>query len=313
MLAFVDHWYTRTGFGVGRILRWLGLSSSKYHHWKARRGQPAAPPAPLPKSSWLLAREKQAIIDYHRLHPEEGYRRLTYMMLDEDLVAVSPSSVYRVLRAGGWLTGAAKAPSRKGQGFEQPLAPHQHWHVDISYINICGTFYYLCALLDGYSRYVVHWELREQMTAAEVQIIIQRAREGFPGVTPRVISDNGPQFIAKDFKEFVRFCGMTHVRTSPFYPQSNGKIERWHQSLKKEAIRPKTPTTLAEARQVVATFVEHYNHQRLHSAIGYIAPADRLHGRDTVIFQQRKQKLAEAKRHRAHLALAGAEKQAANA
>jgi len=297
---------------VGQILRWLGLSSSKYHHWKARGGQPAAPHAPLPKSSWLLAREKQAIIDYHRWHPEEGYRRLTYMMLDEDIVAVSPSSVYRVLRAGGWLTGAAKAPSRKGQGFEQPLAPHQHWHVDISYINICGTFYYLCALLDGYSRYVVHWELREQMTAAEVQIIIQRAREGFPGVTPRVISDNGPPFIAKDFKEFVRFCGMTHVRTSPFYPQSNGKIERWHQSLKKEAIRPKTPTTLAEARQVVATFVEHYNHQRLHSAIGYIAPADRLHGRDTAIFQQRKQKLTEAKCCRAHLALVEAEKQAPN-
>ena len=152
MLAFVDHWYTRTGFGVGRILRWLGWSSSKYHHWKARRGQPAAPPAPLPKSSWLLAREKQAIIEYHRLHPEEGYRRLTFMMLDEEIVAVSPSSVYRVLRAGGWLAGASKAPSRKGQGFEQPLAPHQHWQVDITYINICGTFYYLCALLDGYSR-----------------------------------------------------------------------------------------------------------------------------------------------------------------
>ena len=294
---------------MGQLLRWLGLPSSKYHHWKAQRGQPVAPHALLPRSSWLLAWEKQAIIDYHLLHPEEGYRRLTFMMLDEDLVAVSPSSVYRVLRAGGWLAGASTAPSRKGQGFEQPLAPHQHWHVDISYINICGTFYYLCALLDGYSRYVVHWELREQMTAAEVQIIVQRAREVFPGVTPRVISDNGPQFIAKDFKEFVRFCGMTHVRTSPFYPQSNGKIERWHQSLKKEAIRPKTPTTLAEARQVVATFVEHYNHHRLHSAIGYIAPADRLHGRDTVIFQQRKQKLTDAKRHRA---LSGAQKHVAN-
>ncbi len=127
-----------------------------------------------------------------------------------------------------------------------------------------------------------------------------------------MISDNGPQFIAKDFKEFVRFCGMTHVRTSPFYPQSNGKIERWHQSLKKEAIRPKTPTSLAEARQVVATFVEHYNHQRLHSAIGYIAPADRLHGRDIVIFHERKQKLAEARRRRAHRALPETPKHVAN-
>ena len=224
------------------------------------------------------------------------------MMLDEDVVAASPSSVYRVLKAVGLLSSVPKPPSKKGKGFEQPLLAHQHWHVDVSYINICGTFYYLCSLLDGYSRYVVHWELRERMTEADVEIIIQRAREGFVGVHPRIISDNGPRFVARDFKEFIRVCGMTHVRTSPFYPQRNGKIERWHQSLKKECIRPKTPTSLEEARRVVADFVDRYNHKRLHSGIGYIAPADKLHGRDTLILQERTRKPTEAQLRRAQTA-----------
>jgi transposase InsO family protein len=88
---------------------------------------------------------------------------------------------------------------------------------------------------------------------------LPRAPERFPGVTPRIISDNGPQFIARDVKEFIRLCGMTHVRTSPYYPQSNGKIERWHRILKEECIRPGTPLTLEDARRIVAKFVEYYN------------------------------------------------------
>ena len=153
-----------------------------------------------------------------------------------------------------------RKPSLKGTGFQQPTQPHQHWHVDISYINICGTFYYQCSVLDGYSRYLVHWELRRSMTEAEVEVILQRAHERYPDAKPRIISDNGPQFIAKDFKEFVRQVGMTHVRTSPYYPQSNGKIERWHQSMKAECIRPQTPLSEEDARRLMTKYVEHYNY-----------------------------------------------------
>ncbi|MFZ6186197.1 transposase, partial [Nannocystis pusilla] len=113
--------------------------------------------------------------------------------------------------------------SKKGTGFQQPDRPHRHWHVDIAYINLAGTFYYLCSVLDGYSRYIVHWDLRESMTERDVECILQRARELFPQARPRVVTDNGPQFIARDFKEFIRVAGMTHVRISPGYPQSNGK------------------------------------------------------------------------------------------
>lgn len=160
--------------------------------------------APVPRDWWLEPWEKAAILDFHADHPLEGYRRLAFMMLDADVVAVSPSSVYRVLKAAGRIAPRGGKPSRKGRGFEQPLQPHEHWHVDVSYINIAGTFFYLCGLLDGCSRFIVHWEIRESMTEPEVETILQRARERHPDARPRIISDNGPQFVAKDFKEFIR-------------------------------------------------------------------------------------------------------------
>ena len=277
---------------------WLGLATSKWHAWKHRYGKANEHNAWIPRDHWLEDEEKQAIRDFHALFPLEGYRRLTFMMLDADVVACSPSSVYRVLQEAGLLDRHTPKSSSKGQGFVQPLRPHEHWHVDVSYLNIAGTFYYLCSLLDGCSRFLVHCELRETMTEADVEQIIQRAREKFPGVTPRIISDNGPQFIARDFKEFIRLCGMTHARTSPYYPQSNGKIERWHRLLKEECIRPGTPLSVQDARRIVGKFVEHYNTVRLHSAIGYVTPQDKLQGRDKEILAARDRKLEAARERR---------------
>ena len=107
--------------------------------------------------------------------------------------------------------------------------------------------------------------------------------EKYPHAKPRIISDNGPQFMAHDFKEFIRIAGLTHVRTSPYYPQSNGKIERWHKSLKADCIRPGVPLNLQDARRLVTRFVERYNTVRLHSAIGYITPADKLAGKEEAV------------------------------
>jgi putative transposase len=252
----------------------------------------------VPRDWWLEEWEKQAILTFHAKHPLEGYRRLAFMMLDADVVAVSPSSVYRVLRDAGLMQRHNSKPSRKGTGFEQPLRPHEHWHVDVAYINVAGTFFFLCTLLDGYSRYVVHWEIRATMTEVDVETIIQRAREHFPDARPRIISDNGPQFVARDFKEFIRICGMTHVRTSPYYPQSNGKIERWHRSVKSECIRPGVPLSLEDAQRLVADYVRRYNEVRLHSAIGYVTPADQLAGRAPTIFAARDLKLETARERR---------------
>jgi putative transposase len=283
---------------VRRFIGWLGVAASKFHDWRTRYGSANEHNALVPRDWWLEPWEKAAILEFHRGHPLEGYRRLAFMMLDADVVAVSPSSVYRVLRDAGSIKAHHSKPSLKGKGFQQPLRAHEHWHVDVSYLNVAGTFFYLCSLLDGYSRFLVHWEIRESMTEAEVETIIQRARERFPGERPRIISDNGPQFIAKDFKEFIRICGMTHVRTSICYPQSNGKMERWFKTLKGECIRVKTPLCLADARRLVEEYVAHYNEIRLHSAIGYVAPAAKLAGRDRQILAERDRKLEAARERR---------------
>lgn len=242
--------------------------------------------------------EKQAIIDFYRRHPLEGYRRLTYMMLDADVVAVSPTSVWRVLNRAGLLSKWSRRPSPKGRGFEGPSKAHQHWHIDVSYINVSGTFYYLASVLDGYSRAIVAWSLRQSMRETDIEILLEAAKEKHPQARPQVISDNGPQFIAADFKEFIRLSGMTHVRTSPYYPQSNGKLERWHKSLKNECIRPGVPLTLDDARRLIGRYVEHYNGVRLHSAIGFVTPADMLAGRREEIHAARDRKLEQARERR---------------
>jgi len=298
VVDFFRRWSEKTEIGVGKFITWLGIRSSKFYQWQQRYGRVNEHNGWIPRDFWLEPWEKEAIIQYHYEHPLEGYRRLTFMMLDGDVVAVSPSSVWRVLRNAGLLSRWKGKPSLKGTGFMQPLQPHEHWHVDVSYINVSGTFYYLCSVLDGCSRYVVHWDLRESMTEADVEIILERAKEKYPEAKPRIISDNGPQFIARDFKEFIRISGMTHVRTSPYYPQSNGKLERWHQSVKSECIRPLTPLTLEDARRLIQRYVDYYDGVRLHSAIGYVTPADRLVGRQAEIHAARDRKLEQARQLR---------------
>jgi transposase InsO family protein len=277
---------------------WLGIAKSKFHDWRQRFGKVNEHNAWVPRDHWLDEEEKRAIKEFHAQYPLEGYRRLTFMMLDRDVVAVSPASVYRVLKEAGLLGQRPVKASRKGTGFVQPVQAHEHWHVDVSYLNLGGTFYYLCSVLDGYSRSIVHWEIRESMKEPEIEVILQRARERYPEAKPRLISDNGPQFVAKEFKEFVRVCAMTHVRTAPYYPQSNGKVERWHQTLKGECIRPGTPLTMADAQRIVGKYVTYYNEERLHGALDYVTPQDQLAGRAAAIWAERDRKLAAARERR---------------
>ena len=298
VVDFVSHWSERAQLPSQRLLGWIELSPRKYHRWQQRYGKANEHNGLVPRDHWLEDWEKLSIVEFAGKYPLEGYRRLAFMMLDQDIVAVSPSSVYRVLKQAGLLQSCWQKPSRKGSGFVQPLEPHEHWHIDFSYVNIAGTFYYLCSILDGYSRSIVQWEIREAMKEADAEIVLQKAREKYPEARPRIISDNGPQFIAKDFKEFIRLWQTSHVFTSPHYPQSNGKLERWHRTLKEQAIRPKTPLSLEDAQRIVGEFVDHYNTVRLHSAIGYITPKNKLEGQAEAIWKARDQKLEAARERR---------------
>ena len=220
------------------------------------------------------------------------------MMIDENLAFVSANTVNRVLKKAGLLDSKDSKPSSKGKGFDHASKPHTQWHIDVSYINAGGTFYYLCSILDGYSRFIVGWDLAESMKEGDIQMIVQKAKEKFPVTKTRLISDNGPQFRAREFKSFVRLCGMEQTFTSPYYPQSNGKIERWHKELKKDCIRPKAPRDLSEAKSYVGEFIERYNYSRLHSAIGYVTPYDKLLDIDADLQRERTQKLEKARLRR---------------
>lgn len=291
----MKHWTSETEIDQKKILGWIGLAKPKYYDWKDRYGVENEHNGKTPRDFWLEEWEKSEIIEFFASNPLNGYRRLCYMMNDANILAVSPSTVRNVLKSAGLLDRRKFSPSRKGTGFDQPTRPHQHWHVDITYVNIAGTFYYLASVLDGYSRAILHWDIATSMRETDIEIIIQQAKEKYGPVSPRIISDNGPQFVAKDFKEFIRLSGMTHVRTSPFYPQSNGKIEAMHKSLKIECIRPKNPRSVDEARIALTEYIRQYNEVRLHSGIGYVAPFTKLAGKELEVFRQRDERIVKAR------------------
>jgi len=194
VVDFVRDLAEKTEVVCSRIVRWLGVARGKFASWVDRYGRANEHKALVPRDHWIEPDERTRLLAFHAKNSLEGYRRLTFMMLDQDIVAVSPSTTYRVLSAAGVIDRWNKTPSKKGSGFVQPQRPHEHWHVDIAYLNILGTFYYLCSVLDGASRAIVHHEIREAMKESDVELILQRAREKPPDARPRVISDNGPQF-----------------------------------------------------------------------------------------------------------------------
>ena len=277
----------------------IGISSSKYYSWIDRHEQPNNHNCIIPKKHWILDWEREAIINYSRTHIGEGYRRLTYMMIDDNIAAVSPSTTYRVLKSAGLLNRWNKVKkSSKGNGFDQPILPHQHWHTDIKYVNFRGTFLFLISVIDGYSRYIVNHELRTNMQVYDVQIVIQRTLEKYPGVKPRLITDNGSQYISKDFAEYLKLVGLQHIRTSIAYPQSNGKIERYHRTIHEECLATKSLINLDDARKQVAQYIGHYNTKRLHSSLFYLTPDDFLNSRIFEKLEERNTKLLLAKKAR---------------
>ncbi len=156
VVDFVQGFTRVTGLPAWWVACKLAIQPPQYYRWVQRYGVANQHNGQIPREHWLDDWEREAILTFHAAHPLEGYRRLSFMMLDAQTVAVSPSTVYRVLTQAGRLDRFGGKPSKKGTGFQQPLQPHEHWHVDITYLNIAGTFYYLCAVLDGYSRVLVH-------------------------------------------------------------------------------------------------------------------------------------------------------------
>ena len=288
------------------MLKIIGLNKVTYYRWLKRCGQPNRHNGKIPKSHWLTPEEIKMIEDYARGHYSfndyylrDGYRRIAYNMLDEDIVAASPSSVYRVLKIAGLLNlWNTEKKNLKGSGFKQPDGPHKHWHTDIKYLNFNGSFLFLISVIDGYSRYIVHHEIRHTMTSYDTELIVQKAMDKFPGVKPRIITDNGAQYISKEFKQFIKQAELEHITTSVKYPQSNGKIERFHRSINQECLRIISPVSFDEYKIYVEDYVNFYNTKRLHASLNYLTPEDYLVGRKNDKLKLREAKLENAEQLR---------------
>lgn len=231
-----------------------------------------------------------------------GYRRLTWMMVDRDIAYLSPSSVYRILVKAALNNKWTKpAGEPKKVGFDQPTTVHEQWHTDISFINFRGTFLYLICVLDGFSRAILAWDIRINMETFDVNIVLYKACSIWilnTDLKPRIITDNGGQFISKEFKEALNDSGITHSRTSPNHPQSNGKIERFHGTAKQESLRNMPKIDISQIKNEFGQFINFYNTERLHSAIDYVAPFDVIYNRKDMILEQRKQKLKTGRSNR---------------
>lgn len=305
-MNFCEHIIEGSHLKITAVVKMLGISRAKYYDWLKRLGQENHHNGKIPKAHWVTPEEKRAVIDYARNHIaansfylKDGYRRIAYMGLDENVFAVSPATVYRILKKEGLLNKwKGKRTSSKGYGYNQPVRPHQEWHIDIKYVNYHGAFLFFIGIMDGYSRYIVHHELRTSMTELDVELTLQKAHEKYPDSSPRIISDNGSQFVSKDFQLYLKQIGLQHVKTSPAYPQSNGKIERFHRSLEEECLRTNSLINLDDAKQQIVEYVDHYNNHRLHSSLFYLRPVDFLSGNVQELIDARQAKLDKATENR---------------
>jgi transposase InsO family protein len=253
----------------------------------------------------LLEGEKQTVYETANEHPDIKHRKLAYKMQNEGTCFVSPSSVYRLLKARGLIKEREtqreeSVPDSRDDG---PDEPNEQWHTDVTYIKVDGSWAKLVSFLDGCSRKIVHWRLSYSLSALQVSRVYDEAlkKEGLlkADEKPKVVSDNGSRFVGSDMAGFLDDLGVHH-RTIPVgHPESNGKIEVFHKTLKYENVYLKPRyETLLEARDDIGTFIDHYNKDRLHQGINYVTPKQKHQGNAEDIVEQREQKHEEAQKRR---------------
>ena len=286
--------HTMTGIALLTLAAYAGISRRTFRDWLERREEETRHNGHIPREHWVTPEEQQAIIFYCESRMELGYRTLCWQMVDANVAAVSPATVYNVLKKGGLTKKWAETAEEAKKGFQQPKMPHEHWHIDYSYVRVCGAFYYFISVMDGYSRKLLAWSLNQSMEGLWAEVIVQRAKELYPHASPRIISDNGSQFISKDFRELTRLLEIEHTFTSPAHPQSNGKLERFHRTLKSEHVRVSAYFSFEDAQERMGKWIEYYNRERLHAALFYLPPEDVFQGLKEIRLAERRKKLYTA-------------------
>lgn len=294
----------RSGWAARRTLATLGIARRSYYRWRKEEAWavPTAPVKPVQPYEALPA-EKAAVLDYARQHAELRHREMAWRMVDEDVVYLSPSTVYRILKEADLVCPWRRRRKRRRGADEKAQQPDERWSTDLMQIQVGDGIYYVVSFLDEYSRYIVHHEVVASMDAQTVsqaaQAAIDRLRQranNQPPAKPLIRSDNGSGYISQEFRLVLRENGLGHHRIRPHCPEENGLIERAYRTLR-EALEGEELTNLLQARDVLARVVRWYNEERLHSALGYLRPVDYYRGKPEACYAARRQKLAEA-RHR---------------
>lgn len=298
IIEAIESTIRRTGWKRIEVMKRFGISSSQVSRWKSEKQSRPCLVHPFN----ILDEEVQKVLAYRTCDEENrdlGYRKFTWKMVDEDIVYLSESSVYRILRRFKLLGRVFKEKDGALKEYEKrPEYVHHHWHTDIAYVILNRVHYYLIFMLDGFSRFLLHWELMTDMSGSSVEIFIQQVIDKYPGARPMVIHDNGSQFISHDFKQILFENNCIDVPTRMKHPETNGKAERFVGLIRNEALRPNSPSYYGEGVKVIENYVEEYNNSRYHAGIGYLKPADVFHGRGPAILAERRRKLEHARQKR---------------
>jgi len=275
----------------------LGIARSTYYRWRQGQCHGLESHSRYKGRPWnrITPEEEDRILAIARESPELSSRQLAVWITDNAGFAVSESTVYRILRREG-LVKRLEVQLVAGKEYHtKTKGPHQMWATDASYFRVVGWgYYYLVTVMDDYSRFILAWKLQKDMSANSLIEVIQEAVDA-TGMTDvpvedrtRLLSDNGAGYVSRTFRDYLRLVGITHILAAPYHPQTNGKLERYHQSIKREVnqIPYELPGQLERA---IADFVDYYNYRRYHKALGNVTPADVLYGRKEQILQRRKE------------------------
>jgi len=287
---------------VKRTLAMIGIPSSTYYQWYARwveGGLDAlADRSPRPRSVWnrIPDEVREAVVEFALEHEELTPRELAVKYTDEKHYFVSESSAYRILKAVDLITAPAHVVVRAADEFrDKTTRPNELWQTDFTYLKVIGWgWFYLSTILDDHSRYIIAWKLCTTMKASDVTETLELALEssGCNQVAvvhkPRLLSDNGSSYVAGELADFLEDKGMDHVRGAPHHPQTQGKIERWHQTMKNRILLENYYLPGDLERQIEA-FVDYYNNRRYHESLGNLTPADVYHGRGAKILSMREE------------------------
>ena len=282
----------------------LGVSRGSYYRWlkeaawtkEKAEARPVQPFEALPE-------ERAAVVSYARQHPEIRHRELAWRMIDEEVAFLSSSTVYRILREEELMCRRRGRQKRYREEVEKAQRPDERWGTDLMYVKINGVTYFYLAFLDEYSRYIVHWELLSGMDGHSASLGAQQALETLPRnergellSKPEMRTDNGSCFISKEFHGVLEHYGLTQVKITPHCPEENGLVERSNRTMR-EALEEQDLESRYQAEEQIGRIVHWYNHERLHSSLGYLRPIDYYRGQPAVLHEARRRKLAAA-RHR---------------